>query len=93
MKTQGIEIEKGVPMIEKRGRPANRPYDDVLRNMEDTDSFVLSGDNINTMNSMIRAAARRVGVKVVIRRIEDDENGEVRVRVWRVGLVGEKKKS
>ncbi len=67
-----IKIEHGIPA------PTGRNYGDVIeaiRSMKIGDSFLFPAIDRNTPY----ASARRLGIKIKMRRVDDDN-----VRIWRV---------
>lgn len=80
-----MKIEKNVPIPPKTpGRKARNPYIEVLEKMAVGDSFVASGDKLATIQSAIRQAAQRLGVRITTRRV-DAEAGMQSLRVWLLG--------
>ena len=82
-----MKIEKNVPIPdESRGRKPRGTYSEVIEKLEVGDSFVVEGYSAATMQSAVRQAAKRAGIKITIRHEEDDrsESEKVRLRVWRV---------
>lgn len=80
-----MKIEKGIPLPgEDRGRKPRGTYSDVVEKLEVGDSFVAEGTSGPTMQSAIRAAAKRAGIKVTIRNITSDDDVNVKLRVWRI---------
>lgn len=72
-------IEKGVPVVDSRGRPNVYPFGQ----MEIGDSFFASKDtdkslHMNTVRRAASAWATRHGVKMIVRKVEGG------VRIWRV---------
>lgn len=83
-----MKIEKNVPMPEARGRKPHDHYSEVMSKLEIGDSFVAEGERSQTIQSAIRRSARRAGIKVTTRQLnEGDEQfvaDKVKIRVWRV---------
>lgn len=76
-----IQIEKGIPLPEVRRRQPKNPYGEVMRQMEIGDSFACEGSKFNTLQGVIRAAAKKAGIAITVRR--EGKEG-CKLRVWRV---------
>lgn len=74
-----IDIDKGVPMPETRGRPVRYPFE----SMEVGDSFFCSGGTMRTTRTRTSEASRRLAPKRFSARAVE-ENGVKGIRVWRV---------
>lgn len=77
-----MKIDKNVPLPESRGRKRAITYGDVMKKLEVGDSFVAVGEKMGSVQSAVRQAAKRAGIKITARR-EGTEG--VKLRVWRVG--------
>lgn len=85
-----MKIEKNIPIPEQRGRKPNGTYSSLMGQMQVGDSFLAEGEKLQTVQSAVRQAAHRAGIKITTRREEEDEHGNkfpegiVKLRVWRV---------
>lgn len=79
-----MKIEKGIPIPDGRGRKPRCTYSDVIGKLEVGDSFTVTGENASTMQSALRQAAKRVGIKITVRNITERGNYQTTLRVWRV---------
>jgi hypothetical protein len=72
-----FKIEKGVPIPPRRGRKSKYP----VASLKDGESFLVPTGSFKKAQSVVStlyAAAKRVGIKVSVRIMNDG------VRVWRV---------
>ena len=69
------KIEKNVELPKIMGRAASYPFG----TMEVGDSFAYSTEKPGNVNSALRHAAKRVGIKLTIRAID-----ETSFRAWRI---------
>lgn len=83
-----MKIEKNIPIPEQRGRKPNGTYSEVMSKMDVGDSFVAEGDKSQTIQSAVRQAARRIGIKVTTRQLDETDPqfnpDKVKIRVWRI---------
>lgn len=78
-----MKIEKNIPIPEQRGRKPSGTYSKLMNAMEVGDSFVAEGEKLQTVQSAVRQAAHRAGIKITTRQ-EEAEGEVVKLRVWRV---------
>lgn len=79
-----MKIEKGVPIPAAGGRKPRGTYSDAIEKLEVGDSFTVTGENAATMQSALRKAAKRAGIKITVRNLTRQGDVEVTLRVWRV---------
>lgn len=79
-----MKIEKGVPIPDGRGRKPRGTYSDVIGKLEVGDSFTVTGENAATMQSALRQAAKRAGIKITVRNMTEQGDELATLRVWRV---------
>jgi len=74
-----LEIEKNVPIPKRKAGQAYGTYTDLFNKMVEGDSFIAEG-KMASLQSAIRQAAKRAGVKILTRKESDDK-----LRVWNLG--------
>lgn len=79
-----MKIEKNIPIPERRGRKPNGIYSKLMGAMQVGDSFLAEGEKLQTVQSAVRQAAHRAGIKITTRQEDSDEENVVKLRVWRI---------
>jgi hypothetical protein len=77
-----MKIEKNIPVPEGRGRKRSITYVDLMRQMEIGDSFLAERGKMGSIQSAVRQAANRAGIKITARL--EGEKDDQRLRVWRI---------
>jgi|688.fasta_scaffold2406751_2 hypothetical protein len=73
-------IQRNVPIPSRQGRPLKYPVDKLT--VGDSFFVPMSEGNPSTVTASATKKAKVLGIRLSIRRLE--ENGEAGVRVWRV---------
>lgn len=73
-------IQRNIPLPSRQGRPLKYPVDKLT--VGDSFFVPMSEGNPSTVTASATKKAKALGIRLSIRRLE--ENGEAGVRIWRV---------